>query len=80
MPKRSLNLYLDEGSIARAERYSQRHGTSVSKLVDEFLSHLPEEEEGKPELTPTVQRLVGVARGGVDREDYRKHLLEKYGP
>lgn len=80
MPKRSFNMYLDEASIARAERYSERHGTSVSKLVDDFLSRLPEtnDEAGGP-LTPTVQRLLGVARGDVDRDDYRDHLLAKYG-
>lgn len=31
------------------------------------------------ELTPTVRRLLGVARGDLGREDYRHHLLEKYG-
>lgn len=80
MPKRSFNIYLDEASIARAERYSEKHGTSVSKLVDDFLSRLPAtDEEVGGSVTPTVQRLLGVARGGVDREDYREHLLEKYG-
>lgn len=81
MPKRSFNMYLDEASIARAERYSEKHGTSVSKLVDDFLAHLPGEgEEGLPRrLTPTVERLLGVAEGEIDRDDYRDHLLEKYG-
>jgi len=31
------------------------------------------------ELTPTVRRLLGVVRGGTDREDYRAHVLQKYG-
>ena len=80
MAKRSLNLYLDEASIARGERYSERHRTSVSKLVDAFLSHLPEEAEAaKTPLPPTLKRLVGVARGPVDGEDYREYLREKYG-
>lgn len=80
MPKRSFNMYLDESSIARAERYSERHGTSVSKLVDEFLAHLPEGETGQERsLTPTVERLLGVAKGDIDRDDYRRYLLEKYG-
>lgn len=79
MPKRSFNMYLDETSIARAERYSERHGTSVSKLVDEFLAHLPEAEDDERPLNPTVQRLLGVAEGELDREDYREYLLEKYG-
>jgi len=80
MPKRSFNIYLDESSIARAERYSERHGTSVSKLVDGFLAHLPEGDGGREgSLTPTVERLLGVAEGEIDRDDYREYLLEKYG-
>jgi hypothetical protein len=26
-----------------------------------------------------VRRLLGVAAGGPDREEYRRHLVEKYG-
>jgi hypothetical protein len=26
-----------------------------------------------------VRRLLGIAVGGPDREDYRRHLVEKYG-
>jgi hypothetical protein len=26
-----------------------------------------------------VRRLLGIAVGGPDREDYRRHLIEKYG-
>lgn len=79
MSKRSFNLYLSEQSIRRAERYSRRHNTSVSKLVDDFLAHLPEDEAEAVELTPTVRRLLGVASGGADREAYRDYLIEKYG-
>lgn len=31
------------------------------------------------ELTPTVRRLLGIASGEVDREDYHRYLMEKYG-
>lgn len=81
MAKRSFNIYVDEASIARAERYSERHGTSVSKLVDDFLARLPLEEadDGPSPLTPTVRRLLGAARGSVDVEDYREHLRKKHG-
>lgn len=80
MGKRSLNLSLDERTIERARRYSERHGTSISSLVGEYLSGLPEPgEDAVVGLSPTVRRLVGVARGGRDREGYRRHLREKYG-
>lgn len=79
MPKQRLNLTIDPGVIERARRYSERHHTSISHLVGQFLASLPGDEPHSVEdLTPTVRRLLGVAKGGPDRDDYRKHLLEKH--
>lgn len=77
MPKKRLNITLDHDAAERARRYTQRHNTSISHLVGEFLSQLPHEETDR-ELTPTVSRLLGVAKGGPDREQYRRHLRQKY--
>lgn len=79
MPKKRLNITLDHATADRARRYSRRHNTSISRLVSEFLSQLPDEEDATKELTPAVRRLLGIASGGPDREDYRRHLREKYG-
>jgi hypothetical protein len=79
MPKKRLNITLDRETAERARRYTTRHDTSISRLVEEFLSRLPDDEQAQQGLTPTVKRLRGLARGGPDREDHRKHLLEKYG-
>ena len=81
MAKKRLNITIDAAVVERARRYSRRHNTSISGLVGEFLAQLP--VEGGPNdvnLTPAVRRLLGIAEGGPDREDYRDHLLEKYGP
>ena len=79
MAKRSLNLSLDESVIERARRYSERHDTSISRLVNDFLSRLPAEEEGldMEGLTPTVRRLIGVA-AGADEGAYKRYLADKY--
>lgn len=80
MSKRSLNLYLDEEVISRAERFSASHRTSISKLVSDFLSQLPSDQEHEGEdWTPAVRRLVGAAKGAGDVSDYRAYLEEKYG-
>ena len=80
MPKKRLNITVDAAVVERARRYSQRHNTSISGLVGEFLSHLPDADaQENGDLSPTIQRLLGIAAGGPDREDYRRHLLEKYG-
>jgi hypothetical protein len=80
MPKQRLTLSLDAPTVERAKRYSEVHGTSVSQLVGTFLSQLPLDSDDKmADLTPTVRRLLGVAKGGPGKEEYRRHLLEKYG-
>ncbi len=80
MPKKRLNITIDADVVERARRYTRRHDTSISGLVGEFLAHLPDGDgSGAEDLSPTVKRLLGVARGGPDREDYHRHLLEKYG-
>jgi hypothetical protein len=82
VPKESLNLSIDSVSIERARRYSQRHDTSISQLVNDFFATLPsdaEEEEWQRDLSPTIRRLLAVGRGEADEEDYREYLMEKYG-
>lgn len=79
MPKERLNLLVERTAIERGRRYSEAHRTSISRLVSDFLSRLPVGEQPHEEaLTPTVQRLLGAARGA-EREEYRRHLIEKYG-
>ena len=82
--KKATNLTLDQEALARGERFSRQHGTSVSQLVTRFLYSLPSEVDADAKavpngLTTVVQRLYGAAAGGkADRAMYRAHLLEKY--
>ncbi|HEU4990672.1 MAG TPA: DUF6364 family protein [Gemmatimonadaceae bacterium] len=76
--KEPKNLSLDPDAVARGERYSRRHGTNLSRLVDDFLRSLPLDGEEEP-LSPVVRRLRGAAAGGkADRAAYREHLYRKY--
>jgi hypothetical protein len=80
--KRRTNLTLDPEALARGERFSERHGTSLSQLVTDFLYSLcpAEADEAVEGLSPPVRRLYGVAAGGTaDREAHRAHLMRKYG-
>jgi hypothetical protein len=80
MAKVSTNLSLETEAVERAKRYSERHATSMSQLVNDYFSNLPvEADEESLQLGPTVRRLLGVAAGGADEDDYREYLLEKYG-
>jgi hypothetical protein len=78
MPKESLNLSVDRASVERARRYAELHGTSISRLVDEFLGSLPLEAPRREQLPPIVRRLLGAAKGDVSIEDYHRYLEEKY--
>jgi GTP1/Obg family GTP-binding protein len=73
-----LTLSVDEEVVTRAKRFAADHGTSVSKMVQEYLSSL----EAAPELEnlpPVTRSLVGILKNSdVDIEDYRRHLFEKY--
>jgi len=78
MAKVETILVLDSKVVERGERYCLLHGTTLSQLVSDFLSHLSLERE-EQDLTPIVRRLLGVAAGDLDEADYRAYLLEKYG-
>ncbi|HEX8209393.1 MAG TPA: DUF6364 family protein [Longimicrobium sp.] len=78
MSRVTKNLSLDPAAVERGERYSERHSTSLSKVVSDFLLRLPL-DEAPSELSPIVRRLRGIAKGDVDEDDYHRHLLEKYG-
>lgn len=79
MARVTKNLSLEPAAVERGERYSELHSTSLSQLVSDLLMRLPL-DDGDVELTPTVRRLLGIAKGGGDEADYRQHLLDKYGP
>ncbi len=75
MPKLTLNV--DEKVVARAKRFAGARHTSVSRLVERFLTLLPRPEvEPQP---PVLDELRGVLKNGkVHARDYRKHLEDKY--
>lgn len=80
MGKVPKNLSLDREAIRRGERYGRLHGTTLSRLVGDFLRSLPLEAAASLELSPVVRRLRGVAAGGrTDLKAYRDHLHRKYG-
>jgi hypothetical protein len=78
MSKQSKNLSLDEEAVRRAERYSRLHATSVSRLVNDFLSSLPLEPDENRHLSPAVRRLLGIASDAGGRDSYRAYTEKKY--
>lgn len=72
-----LTLSVDPEIVESARRFAADHATSISQLVEDFLRTLtasPTQTSG----APVLNRLRGSLKD-VDIEDYRQHLVEKYG-
>jgi hypothetical protein len=77
MPK--LTLSVDAQVVAQAKEYAARQGTSVSRLVEEYLGLLGRARTGEPQLPPVTRRLAGVLKGArLGREDHRRYLERRY--
>jgi hypothetical protein len=72
-----LTLSVDPSVVEAAKRYAAASGTSVSRLVENYLTAItsPTEVAGPP---PMLARWRG-ALANIDLEDYREHLIGKYG-
>lgn len=83
---RKLTLSLDGTIIDRAKTYAREQGTSLSKMIENYLNvvAVPTDTDAstpKVETTPLVESLIGVASVPEDfdfRSDYSDYLLEKY--
>ncbi len=72
-----LTLTVDPRVIAGAKRYAADAGTSVSRLVEDYLAAIV--AQPTPAVgSPVLERLRGSLRGA-DVEDFRRHQVEKYG-
>jgi len=74
MPK--LTLSVDPDVAARAKRYAKGRGTSVSRMVEAYLTSVIEPET-REEKTPILDSLAGILKKA-DIGDYHKHLSKKY--
>ena len=75
-----LTLRLEEALINQAKAYAKHRGKSVSQIVADYFALLGSGTQPvEQEVGPITQSLRGALRGtGVDEQDYRKHLEEKY--
>ena len=67
-------------NYCRAAFAARRRGTSVSKMIAGYFRLLDSRDEDPTDsLPPTVRSLKGcMRRADVGREDYHRHLEEKY--
>ncbi len=72
-----LTLSVDERVVARAKRYAEGRGTSVSELVETMLDLVAQPAEPQAGSAPVLDRLRGsMSSGSVG--DYHRYLQRKY--
>ena len=76
-----LTLRLKKKVIDQAKKYANDHETSLSKLIENYLSAITREPETSENISPLVKSLNGVIHltSSEDlKEKYHKHINEKY--
>jgi hypothetical protein len=72
-----LTLSVEKRVIERAKRYARARGTSVSRLVEGFLTATVDGSEADRKTPPILAKLRGSLTSG-SVEDYRDALARKH--
>lgn len=76
-----LTLKLDKQVIERAKAYARYTNTSLSKLIENYLSALTTESSKEDDINPITESLTGIIKLQ-DNKDFKKeytsYLNEKY--
>lgn len=78
---KKLTLSLNQMVIEKAKFYAKSNNTSLSKLIEAYLSSLVKAKSNTDDITPLVESLSGVIKIDADsnpKEDYTDFLMEKY--
>ncbi len=77
-----LTLRLDGKLIKQAKKAAQAKGVSLSRIVEDYFRTLTIRERKGTTESPVLSEISGVLSAGAGtkkpREEYRKHLEEKY--
>lgn len=76
-----LTLSLNKAVIKAAKSYAKSNQTSLSKLIESYLSSLTNKKDSYNEITPLVESLSGVIELDTSfdvRDDYSEFLADKY--
>jgi hypothetical protein len=74
-----LTVRVDQELVQVAKRYAHRQGTSLSKLIEDYLRGLAITQNEPLADTPVLQRLTGILPPDTSVDEYHQHLQEKYG-
>lgn len=75
-----LTLKLDKNVINHAKLYAKLHNISLSKLIENYLQSIAEDEKSTFQVSSLVESLTGVVdlKNFDERKDYSDFLTKKY--
>jgi len=76
-----LTLKLKKKVIDQAKKYANDHETSLSKLIENYLSAITSEsaeKEGISPLVKSISRVIELPNDFNYKENYHKRITEKY--
>ena len=76
-----LTLKLEQSVIEKAKDYAKRQKTSLSRLIENYLLNITDEEATQEKITPLVRSLSGIIDLPNDydhKKDYTDYLAKKY--
>ncbi|MCJ7715119.1 MAG: DUF6364 family protein [Anaerolineales bacterium] len=77
MQKTKLTVRIPQDVLDNFRQYAEEKNTTMTSLVETFLRRIPPQE--LPADAPIVRRLSGILSQQVGNEDYKEHLVKKYG-
>ena len=76
-----LTLKLEQSVIEKDKDYAKRQKTSLSRLIENYLLDITDEEDIQEKITPLVRSLSGIIDLPNDydhKKDYTDYLAKKY--
>jgi hypothetical protein len=74
-----LTLSINESVVRRAKQYARAHGKSLSKVIEQYLSYVTQDELPPAEVTEKVARLSDTLPASLAERDLKyEYLAEKY--
>jgi len=77
MYERKLTVRVSREALDNAKRYAAENGTTLTNLIDAFLSTIPAADQTAD--APILRRLTGILPADVSADSHRAHLEKKYG-
>lgn len=74
-----LTLSMNEAVVMRAKRYARARGKSLSKVIEQYLSYVTQDDLPPSDVTEEVARLSdSLPASLVERDLKYEYLAEKY--